>query len=281
MGNSRSQAIFAERMQAVTKIEIVFSSKTIGTQFNKESGSRNSLVTVNHSLQQATLFITSSRGKLPVTSEQPAEAVRLFLCVLRRLPGIVEKEWTTKKFVPCVAFVEVVEQTSIVRGDKGITTTQPAHYIRIHFQGDGDKIRNLLDLIKNFMREEPIMTIRSLRYNDNIDDFSVDISANFTPSSSLTITTEAQLDKALGYKKSQNFSLGVASATLGKIAGASDLIMKLQKLSGLSKMVDGSPSTNESNSTTPQAQEVKADLYEKALPLLGLLKAALEKSETK
>jgi len=277
MGNSRSQDIAAERQQPVKKIEIVFSSETIGSPINRESGSRKSLVTVNHSLQQATLFITSSRGKLPVSSEQPVEAVRLLLCVLRRIPGTVEKDWTTKKFIPCIAFVEVIEQTSIVRSsDKGINATRPERYIRIHFQGEGDKIQKLLDLIKKFMREEPTMTISSLKY-DSMDDFSVNLGANFTPSSSLTITTEAQLDEALGFKKSQDISpLSVASATLGKLAGASELFLNLQKLSGLSQKTEGTPSTEDSDN--PQAYEEKADLYDKALPLLGLLKAALESS---
>ena len=218
MGQQQSTRLIAEN-ESVSRLEMYFSARTLGTSLSSSLGSRPSIV--NTTLQNTMLTITVSEGDFPVTGIQPEAAIHFLLRCIQDLPGIEIDDWKPKNFVSHISSVELITQSSVsltVNDEVRLGSTEM--FVRVHYQDDEPLLRNLLAFFAARMVEtnNVILKVRPRGY----DDVIAHMSFNFTPNE-VNITSESQLrdQNASQSKDRPNKTLG--SSALSSIGDLGNL----------------------------------------------------------
>lgn len=227
MGQAQSARLVSQQ-EDISRIELVFATKTLGTAISPDEGSRPSIV--SRTLHATTLTVTVQEGDFPVTGDRPEEAIRLVLRCIQALPGITAKDWTPDHFLSRVSSIELINRNtlSLVEGNV-VRRGDSDMFVRIHYQEYESLLRDLLAFFSAQMTtgKSSVLQLRPRGYGDLI----AQVSFNFSPTE-VNITSEAQM---LGLTASQSpagsSSVGGMLDKLGvggMLAAGNDLKVKVE-----------------------------------------------------
>jgi hypothetical protein len=156
MGNNPSSAPTGNT--PLDRIEINFSTKTMGSMLSSSLGSTPAIV--GSSFRQLTLAIIPAGvgTRLNVNADQPATAIHVAFHVSANLPGLDQTHWTEEVFVSHVPTIEVVHERNAYIGHdntnaRKIRTDVRSTFMRLQYIEQESTLQALVTFIKNLFEQ--------------------------------------------------------------------------------------------------------------------------------